>query len=203
MSFLKIKGKNSTSTNINGKNKKSKNQTSKTVQELMDIQHIGEETIQGSEKTKYYIRVMPKNINIMTDTFLSYEILNLKTVCNICENIEFLVVDKVERLEDNRNYLNKLTEETDEDIFKSILNRDLEHLKELETSKSSSREFYFVISFRNGDKERISQLISNVKQALEDKNFTILETNKNILKNMLQTYFERNFSGEVIKDYDI
>lgn len=199
MSFLKIQKKSNTSI----KSKKNKKKSGKTVQKLLDIKIINEKIIQGSEKSKYFIRVTAKNINIMTENFLLSEINNLKSVCNIAQKFEFLVVDKVERLEDNKKYLCDLKSNTTEETFKNILDKDLEMLKELESSKSSSRDFYFIISFRNADLERNKQMLVNIEQALENKGFTILETNKNVLKNMLQTYFERNFSGMVLKDFDI
>jgi hypothetical protein len=206
MGFLTIKPRNT------AKRKQSINKNSigrseakakKTVQEFLDIQRIENNIIFGSERSKYYIRLTPKNINILTDEFLLNEIYQLKSVCNITQNIEFLVVDKVERLEDNRNYIEKLLNKSDDDIYRTLLEKDLEYFKELETSKSSSREFYFIIPFKNADFKKLQQQFIKVEQVLENRGFTILECNEDILKNMLQVYLERNFSGEVVKDFDI
>lgn len=206
MGFLTIKPRNT------AKQKQSINKNSisrseakakKTVQEFLDIQRIENNIIFGSERSKYYIRLTPKNINILTDEFLLNEIYQLKSVCNITQNIEFLVVDKVERLEDNRNYIEELLNKSDDDIYRTLLEKDLEYFKELETSKSSSREFYFIIPFKNADFKKLQQQFIKVEQVLENRGFTILECNEDILKNMLQVYLERNFSGEVVKDFDI
>lgn len=201
MSFLKIKAKNGKHKKVT-KNTKDEDGARRTVQEILDIQNIEDNIIQNSEKSKYYIRISPKNINIFTNEFLLNEIQNLKSVCNVTENIEFLVVDKVERLEDNKKYIEKLLDNAGEDIFRMILEKDLEHFKKLESAKGSSREFYFVISFKNGD-ARIKQQVLNIEQALENKGFTILNCYKDTLKNMIQVYLERNFSGEVLKDFDL
>lgn len=200
MSFLKIKGKNH---NVNANVKVNKTQSSKTVQQLLDIKGIEDRAIHNTYKSKYYIKIMPKNINIMTNEYLMNEVQNLKSVCNITENIEFLVVDKVERLEDNKDFLNKLLEQTTDETFKILLSKDIEYFRELESSKSSSREFYIIIPFKNSEIAKSKQIFLSVEQALQDKGFTILNSNKETLKNMLQTYFERNFSGEVVKDFDI
>jgi hypothetical protein len=197
---LKIKGKNH---NVNANVKVNKTQSSKTVQQLLDIKGIEDRAIHNTYKSKYYIKIMPKNINIMTNEYLMNEVQNLKSVCNITENIEFLVVDKVERLEDNKDFLNKLLEQTTDETFKILLSKDIEYFRELESSKSSSREFYIIIPFKNSEIAKSKQIFLSVEQALQDKGFTILNSNKETLKNMLQTYFERNFSGEVVKDFDI
>ena len=199
MSFLKIQKK---AGNVRIKKNKTKEEASKTVQELLDIQGVEDNIINNTEYSKYYIKIAPKNINILTNEFLLNEILNLKVVCNIIYSIEFLVVDKVEKLEDNKNYVSKLIDESTEDVTKMLLERDLQHLKQLESEKGSSREFYIVIPFKP-DNLQSRQAVLNVQQTLQNKGFSILNCNKNSIKNMLQVYIERNFSGDVVKDFDI
>lgn len=199
MNFLTIQKKDG---NSKVKRNKPKEQASKTVQELLDIQGIEDNIINNTSYSKYYIRVAPKNINIMTNEFLLNEILNLKAVCNVVDSIEFLVVDKMERLEDNKNYIISLIDDSTEDVTKMLLERDLQHLKQLESEKGSSREFYIVIPFKTEDPQS-RQVVLNVQQTLEDRGFTTLNCDKKILKNMLQVYLERNFSGDIVKDFDI
>lgn len=199
MSLLKIQKKDG---NIKTQNSKTKQQASITVQELLDVQGIENNIITNTSGCKYYIRIAPKNINILTDEFLLDEILNLKSILNIIDNIEILVVDKVERLEDNKIYLNNLIGESTDEVTKMLLQRDLENLKQLENEKSSSREFYIIVPFKIENMQS-KQTVVNIKQVLDEKGFTVLSCNKEVLKNMLQVYLERNFSGEIIKDFDI
>jgi len=202
MSFLKIQKKDGNNKIQNSKiQNKRKEEASKTVQELLDIQAIDDNIIVNTDYSKYYIRISPKNINIMTNEFLLNEILNLKAVCNVVDSIEFLVVDKVERLEDNKNYVVSLMKDSTE-ITKMLLERDLQHLKQLESEKGSSREFYIVIPFKNDDIQS-KQVVINVQQTLESRGFEIQSCDKPVLKNMLQVYLERNFSGDIVKDFDI
>jgi len=126
----------------------------------------------------------------------------LKAVLNIIDSIEILVVDKVERLEDNKNYITDLINESADEVTKMLLERDLESLKQLESEKGSSREFYIIVPFKIDDAQS-KQTVINIQQVLEDRGFTVLSCDKKVLKNMLQVYLERNFSGEVIKDFDI
>ena len=199
MTFLRIQKKDG---NVKQKNSKAKDQASKTVQELLDINGIENNIITNTNGCKYYIRIAPKNINILTNEFLLNEILNLKAVCNVTDSIEFLVVDKVERLEDNKNYISDLINESTDEVAKMLLERDLESLKQLESEKGSSREFYIVVPFKN-ENSQSQQAVTNIQQVLEDRGFTVLDCDKKVLKNMLQVYLERNFSGDIIKDFDI
>ena len=199
MTFLRIQKKDA---DIKVKKNKTKEEASKTVQELLDIQGLEDNIINNTDYSKYYIRISPKNINILTNEFLLNEILNLKAVCNVVDSIEFLVVDKVERLEDNKNYISGLIEDSTDEVTKMLLERDLQHLKQLESEKGSSREFYIIIPFKIGDVQS-RQVVLNVKQTLEDRGFSTLDCDKNGLKNMLQVYLERNFSGDIVKEFDI
>ena len=199
MNFLRIQKKDG---NVKPKNSKVKEQASRTVQELLDIHGIENNIITNTNGCTYYIRIAPKNINILTNEFLLNEILNLKAVCNVIDSIEFLVVDKVERLEDNKEYISNLINESTDEVARMILERDLQSLKQLESEKGSSREFYIVVPFKN-ESLQSEQAVANIQQVLEYRGFTILDCNKKILKNMLQVYLERNFTGEIIKDFDI
>ena len=199
MSFITIRKKDG---NTRIKKNKAKEQASKTVQDLVDIQGLEDNIINNTGYSKYYIKIAPKNINIMTNEFLLNEILNMKAVCNVVDSIEFLVVDKVERLEDNKNYIISLIDDSTEDVTKMLLERDLQHLKQLESEKGSSREFYIVIPFKTEDPQS-RQVVLNVQQTLEDRGFTTLNCDRKVLKNMLQVYLERNFSGDIVKDFDI
>ena len=199
MSILKIQKKDE---NMKVQSSKTKQQASKTVQELLDIQGIEDNVITNTNYCKYYIRIAPKNINILTNEFLLNEILNLKAVLNIIDKIEILVVDKVERLEDNKNYIVDLINESTDEVTRMLLERDLESLKQLESEKGSSREFYIIVPFKNEDIQS-KQVVIRIQQVLNERGFTVLSCDKQVLKNMLQVYLERNFSGEVIKDFDI
>ena len=77
MSFLTIQKKGE---NTKVQKNKIKEQASKTVQELLDITKIEDNIINNTDYSKYYIKIAPKNINILTNEFLLNEILNLKVV---------------------------------------------------------------------------------------------------------------------------
>lgn len=199
MSIFKIQKKDGI---MKVQSNKFKQQASKTVQQLLDIRRIENNVIENTNGCKYYIRIAPKNINILTNEFLLNEILNLKAILNMIDSIEILVVDKVERLEDNKSYIADLINESNDEVIKMLLKRDLESLKQLESERGSSREFYIVVPFRSEDAQS-KQAVINIQQVLNERGFTVLSCDKKVLKNMLQVYLERNFSGEVIKDLDI
>lgn len=186
--------------NINDENnnieckRKSKNDI-KIVQEILDIKEFEENTI----NKKYYIRINPKNISILTNAVLLGIIDNFKKVLNMGSRVELLVVDKTERLEDNKEYLKDLRDRKENRIERELLSQDIEELDRT-FSKSSSREFYLIFPYRDNKEEEI---IKQLERTIETQGFEVLRTQRYDLKNMLQVYFERNFSNQVVKDFDI
>lgn len=208
--MLKIKNKNAHKQDIQGTKaagKKIKNKEAKYVQELLGIKEIKDNTISVSvdntdtEKllTKYYIRVNPKNINILQDNVLIGLIDNLKKILNTADNVEVLVVDKTERVDDNKDYLKELIDRKENPVYKELLQRDLDALNE-EFSRSASRDFYFIVPYKN---KREVEAIRQMEGAIENNSFEVLKTTQSDIKNMLQVYFERNFTNVVVKEDEL
>lgn len=205
MSIFKIKNRHNKSKSENLNNNeletknKSKNSGEKLVQELLQVENIEDNEICSGGMKRYFIRVKPKNINILMDNILLGLIGNFKKILNVNQQIQVLVVDKTQRLDANKNFLKELIDKKESVIFKEILEKDLDNLNKI-SSKGASREFYFIVPFKTGkEKERIEQM----KHTIENQGFEVLDCSKNDLKSMLQVYLERNFTNQIVKDFDI
>lgn len=207
--MLKIKFNQDDSTgskNVKKIQVNSHKQKEKFAQEILGIKEIndnsvtvGSTTDEDSTTLKYYIRLNPKNINIMMPNVLFGLIDNLKRVLNISLDTEILVVDKTERVDDNKDFLKELIERNNNPVFKEILRKDLNNLNK-EFSRSSSREFYIILPYKN---VREHEQSTQMERSIEMNGFDVIETKKDDIKNMLQVYLERNFSNVVLNDYDI
>ena len=205
MSIFKIKNRHNKSKSENSNNNeletknKSKNSGEKLVQELLQVENIEDNEICSGGMKKYFIRVKPKNINILMDNILLGLIGNFKKILNVNQQIQVLVVDKTQRLDANKNFLKELISKKESVLFKEILEKDLDNLNKI-SSKGASREFYFIVPFKTvKEKERIEQM----KHTIENQGFEVLDCSKNDLKSMFQVYLERNFTNQIVKDYDI
>lgn len=178
--------------------KASKKTALKTVQQLMDIWDIEDNIIKNIDKGKYFIKVAPKNINIIQSSVLMGIIDSFKTVCNIACDFEILCVDKVERMEDNLNFLMSQESATDNLLYKKILKSDIEMIRHMQSGGGASREFYIVIQF--DDIKKSKELIRRVERVIQDQGFDVLHCSRLDMQNMLQVYFERNFSNQIVGD---
>lgn len=208
--MLKIKNKNAHRQSVHetgSSNKKLKSKGQKYVQELLGIKEIKDNTISVSvdntdtEKLekKYYIRVNPKNINILQINILLGLINNIKNILNSVNDIEVLAVDKTERVDDNKKYLQELIDRKENPVYKELLEGDLDSLNK-EFSRSASREFYFIIPYKD---ERELEVLKQLEGAIENNQFEVLKTTSSDIKNMLQVYLERNFTNIVVKEDEL
>lgn len=180
---------------------KNKKRNMKTLQELVNINLISDNYVLTSN-FRYYIKVLPKNLSILTDNKKVELIESLKNAlgnCNV-KSFEFLVVDKTERLEDNINFLNNLKSKNYNNLlFKELLEDDIQNFNIITGDSNSSREFFIVITTDKEDQEKYKL----INQSLISNGFEVELTKQNDLKNMLQVYFERNFSNVIVRDFDV
>lgn len=182
---------------LQGVSLKTKRFKLKAIRDLLDIQSIENNTIQTSYGYKYYIKIVPRNVNIIQNDALLSIIEKFKRICNLAGNFEILVLDKTERLEDNQNYISKLYDSTNSLVFKRLLANDLQYLKNLQSLSGASRDFFIMLNYR--DKNGLER-IYRIEQALRDENFEISDCSQADLQNMLQVYFERNFTNKIVSD---
>lgn len=180
---------------------KKRKQSAKTLQELLNIQDIKENYIL-TNKYRYYIRILPKNLNILTPVDKLDVIESLKSAMNSIniKEFEFLITDKTERLEDNKAFLQKLAKKNSSNaLFKELLEDELQGFNFMIRENNSSREFFIVIENEKEDDE----ILRLVHQALNQRGFDTEFCKRDELKNMLQVYLERNFSDVIVSDFDI
>jgi type IV secretory pathway VirB4 component len=177
---------------------KNKKKNLAAIRDLLDIQEIKDNVITTSYKNKYYIKVSPKNINIMQQNVLFGIIDKFKYCCNVAEEFEILVCDKTERIEKNKEYIIGLYEKSTNPVYKEILRQEIKYFEKLQSSSGASRDFYIVVNFKDYDREK--DKLHRIVQCLKDENFEVDECNLADLQNMLQVYFERNFANKEVSD---
>ncbi|WP_317312364.1 hypothetical protein [Clostridium thermobutyricum] len=181
--------------------KKKKEKNNKIVQDLLNIKAIENKLIL-TDRYKYYLKIMPKNLSIYEYNDKLNIISRLKSAIDsiAIKDFEFFITDKAERLERNKEYIEKLIEENEgNELILDLLEDDLNYLTDISFSNNASREFFFIFY----SKEKNPSLYSNVQRSFETNGFSTEIPTQNDLKNMLQVYFDRNFSNIVVKDFDI
>lgn len=205
MGILTIGKKNDVDTSKDKKNKQAlKNVDSVVVQELLDIKSINNNYIKkGENKNFCYLKIKPLNVNIMPDKIILTVIEKLSITIDMIKNFSIMVVDKVETLEDNKEYMRSLLKSEENQLIRELIQKDIEMLNSFEEGEGSSRDFYIIMTFKSSDYEIFKSELKDIKDTFREQGFDVVEAKESDIKSMLQVYMERNFSSENVKDYDL
>lgn len=150
-----------------------------TLQEWIPIKEISEEGVVKlkNEKLIKIIKVNPINYNLKSNLekesiLNSYKIF-LKT-CNF--NIQILIQSNKEDLSQHILKIKKNISKKENKIFEKIANNYIKYINKINSErKSSSKDFYIIISNEIKDKKYYSQTEEVLKKDLKEKYFKIKE----------------------------
>jgi hypothetical protein len=173
-----------------------------SIQKFIDIKDIKGNAIENSKFGKVFIRIRPKNINIIQSKVLLHVIEGFRKFCNKIEEFEIFATDDLERLEDNQAYIQNLSSKTDNNLSKDILVKENKFIKDISTT-GTNRAFYIVFKYR-GDYEKYKSSFDSAERVLRGEGFDVSFCEIEDLKQLIQIYYERNFSNIIVKDkFDI
>ena len=158
----------------------------------------------GMIKTKYkYIKILkitPINYNLKSDLekqsiLNSYKIF-LKT-CNF--DMQILIQSSKENLEKNVSRIRKNIQKKENRYLEKISENYIEYINKINASKkSSSRNFYLIISKNNLKEQEYNESLEIIKNDLKEKYFKI----KECLSRCGNSVFEINTKEEALKIID-
>lgn len=205
MRFLVKNDKKEKANNPKKNNKKQvKNVDREVVQELLDIKSIDGCYIKKSDNRNFcFVKVKPINVNIMPDKVIFTLIEKFSIMVDMIKDFSIMVGDKVETLDDNKEYMYELLKNEENPSIRELIERDIEMLNDFEEGEGIAREFFIIMSFKSGDFELFKGDLRDRLKMFREQGFVVEEATEREIKSMLQVYLERNFSNEVIKDYDL
>ena len=149
-----------------------------TTQEWIKINKIYSDGI-IKIKNKYLkiLKIIPINYNLKSEleknSILNSYHLFLKT-CNF--NIQILIQSTKEDLEKNINNIKKQINKKENYYLKNISEKYIEYIRNLNsTKKSSSKNFYIIISNERNSEDTFSQGFEIIKSDLKEKYFKVKE----------------------------
>lgn len=188
-----------------------------TLQEWIPIKEISEEGVVKlkNEKLIKIIKVNPINYNLKSNLekesiLNSYKIF-LKT-CNF--NIQILIQSNKEDLSQHILKIKKNISKKENKIFEKIANNYIKYINKINSErKSSSKDFYIIISNEIKDKKYYSQTEEVLKKDLKEKYFKIKEcllrsgnlvselSNLNDIENLFSSLLNtrKNLNKKIIK----
>ena len=184
------------------KNKKEEKQRAST-RKLIGIKEITEDSLVTYDQGELvFFLVKPTNISVLSEESIRARVYSLMTVLKGMPEIEMCAYNSRENFDGNKRYLKKRIDEESNYIIRQLLERDMQHLDDIQVQTATAREFAVVVRFRKETEKEKTRYISDVAQKLRDTGFIAKRAMKDDIQRLVAVYFEQNITQEVFEDHD-
>ena len=171
----------------------------KTIQQWMPIDYILENGIIKLKNNKYIkiLKIIPINYNLKSDLEKAAILNSYKTFLKTCPfQMQILIQSSKENLEKNIFNIQKNIQKKENKKLKKIANKYIEYINKINSNKkSSSKNFYLIISNEISKNQDNIESIEIIKNDLKEKYFKI----KECLYRCGNSVIEINTKEEIIK----
>ena len=184
------------------KKKKDEKQKAST-RRMIGIKEITEDSLVTYDHGELvFFLVKPTNISVLSEESIRARVYALMTVLKGMPEIEMCAYNSRENFDGNKRYLKKRIDEEPNYIIRQLLERDMQHLDDIQVQTATAREFAVVLRFRKETEKEKSRYISDVAQKLRDTGFIAKRAMKEDIQRLVAVYFEQNITQEVFEDHD-
>lgn len=149
-----------------------------------------------------YFLVKPTNISVLSDESISARIYALMTVLKGMAEIEMCAYNSRENFDGNKRYLKKRIKEETNYIIRQLLEKDMEHLDNIQIQTATAREFAIVVRLKDSDEKEIIPYLNRIEKILREQSFSIKRATHEDIQRIVAVYFEQNVTQETFDEND-
>lgn len=184
------------------KNKKEEKKKAST-RRMIGIKEITDDSLVTYDHGELvFFLIKPTNISVLSEESIRARVYALMTVLKGMLEIEMCAYNSRENFDGNKRYLKKRIEEEPNYIIRRLLERDMQHLDDIQVQTATAREFAVVLRFRRETQKERDGYISDVAQKLRDTGFVAKRAKKEDIQRLVAVYFEQNITQETFDDHD-
>ena len=139
----------------------------------MQVERITEHSIitpRGEEIVLFLIQ--PTNVSVLSRESLKARVNALMNVLKGFTEVELLCLNSRESFEHNKRYLTGRIEQEESIPIRSLLERDLRHLDEIQSRTATAREFMLIVRPRNIGEREMYPYLSRLEKTIREQGFT-------------------------------
>ncbi len=182
-----------------GKKKKAKSSTRKLIG-IKDISEFSLVTYNTGELVFFLVK--PTNLSVLSEDNIRERVYSLMNVIKGISEMEMYAYSSRENFDANKRYLKKRINEETNPVIRKLLEKDLEHLDNIQIEMATSREFAVMVRLRNENEKEIMPYLNRVEKILKEQGFMAKRAARDDIKRILAVYFEQNVTQESFADYD-
>ena len=149
----------------------------------------------------FYI-IQPTNLGVLPESSITARIRGLQGLLIGQIDWELMALNSRESFEANKSFYRQRTEKETLPVVRRLLEKDSQHLDDIQVRLASGREFYLILRLRGQKESDILPYLSRIEQVIKNNGFTTRRANANEVKQMLAVYYEQNMAADGYEDYD-
>lgn len=195
---------NSMNGGLHTMNKAKKEEKQKaTTRRLIGIKSISDYTLVTYDHGELvFFLIKPTNLSILSDDSIHARIYALMTVLKGMAEIEMCVYNSRENFDSNKRYLKKRIKEESNYIIRELLERDMEHLDNIQIQTATAREFAIVVRLKDSNEREVLPYLNRIEKTLREQSFSVKRADREDIQRIAAVYFEQNVTQEEFDEND-
>ena len=149
-----------------------------------------------------YFLIKPTNLSVLSDESIKARIYALMTVLVGMTEIEMCAYNSRENFDGNKQYLKNRMKEESNYVIRQLLERDMEHLDEIQVQTATAREFAIVVRLKNQNEKEVFPYLNRIEKTIRDQGFAVKRADREDIKRLIAVYFEQNVTQETFEEHD-
>ncbi len=179
--------------------KKTKPSTRKLIG-IKDISEFSLVTYNNGELVFFLVK--PTNLSVLSEENIRERVHSLMNVIKGIPEMEMYAYSSRENFDANKRYLKKRMEEETNPVIRKLLEKDLEHLDNIQIQMATSREFAMMVRLKNQNEKEIMPYLNRIEKILKEQDFAAKRATHDDIQRILAVYYEQNVTQESFMNYD-
>lgn len=178
--------------------KKSNNSTA----QLIGAKSFSRNGVLTANDELVFFAVKPTNISVLSDISVGLKVKNLMYLLTAQPDLEICCLDDQESFDDNKTYLKERIAKERNPKVKSLLERDLAFLDNIQVEMSTARQFMIAVRIHKNSETETFSFLNHVQKAIASQGFDVRRAKQEDIKRFITLYFLRAMPATEIPDVD-
>jgi len=182
------------------KQKKELRQRASTRQ-LMGIDRLTDHGVQTAAGELVFYLVKPDNLSVLSPEGIRGRVRSLANLLRGMPEVVLLALDSRESFQHNKDHYRARLETEELPAVRRLLQQDMDHLDEIQSTTASSREFAFVVRLDRKDAADPAQL-GRLEKRIREHGFHVRLAERQDVMRLLAVFYQQDVTTETFEEMD-
>ena len=172
-----------------------------STRQLMGIDQLTEHGLKTARGELVFYLVSPDNLSVLSAEGVRGRVRALTELLRGMEAVELLALDSRESFQNNKHHYQDRLEREELPALRELLQQDMAHLDEIQSSTASAREFAF--AYRKDEKSSDEAgFLKQLEKRIRDCGFHVRMADGQDMKRLLAVYYQHDVTTEHFESFD-